>query len=96
MALGVSSCGIDLNVLGDAAIIIAVRFDCFDKLIWMVASTVMVAAASMLIWGRLWNTMEAKYMLIFALSCMAASELLAGLATNFSESSPTRSNAFTD
>lgn len=85
MSISLSSCGIDLNVLGDAAITIAVHFNSLNRLVWMSAATVMTAAATMLIWGRLYSIFEAKHLLLLALLIMAVSELLAGISTSFSK-----------
>lgn len=75
--------GIDANVLGDAAPIIAERLEAIPRISWIGAVAMISAAATILPIGLLYRRQEPKLVIVASLLLFIIGEALAGSATHF-------------
>lgn len=75
--------GLQAEIIGDAATTIADKFDAESRISWMASSGFLVQACTLLIFGKLYDLLEPKKIMLVSLSFFAGGSFMSGQASTF-------------
>lgn len=83
LALAMVTAGLQAEILGDASVVIAQRMGAILKISYMASAGFLAQTASLLVFGKIYDILEPKYVMLWCLCCFAAGSIVSATSHSF-------------